>query len=238
MIQTAVSVDPVDVALYTSAWIEITPYPHPPWHRNCRTLHECVDWNHPIGRHVKLELVALLVSAWIEITRTIEWLGNGNVALLVSAWIEIAIIRCKAMLLIVALLVSAWIEIWTGSVTSLEIDVALLVSAWIEIEHLRSMYLCLYSRTPRECVDWNSDERKQPFFITSHTSWVRGLKSHHKSERSWWRWSHSLWVRGLKLAYFIRQLQLFWFTWEHNLLLDYVPVCNAFVLFYYTLQNK
>ena len=116
--------------------------------------------------------------------------------------------------------------------------VALLVSAWIEIKQSGQACPITSGRTPRECVDWNSDERKQPFFITSHTSWVRGLKSHHKSERSWWRWSHSLWVRGLKLAYFIRQLQLFWFTWEHNLLLDYVPVCNAFVLFYYTLQNK
>ena len=116
--------------------------------------------------------------------------------------------------------------------------VALLVSAWIEIKQSGQAWPITSGRTPRECVDWTSDERKQPFFITSHTSWVRGLKSHHKSERSWWRWSHSLWVRGLKLAYFIRQLQLFWFTWEHNLLLDYVPVCNAFVLFYYTLQNK
>ena len=53
----------------------------------------------------------------------------------------------------VALLVSAWIEIRTTWQTVPFYLVALLVSAWIEIEHLRSMYLCLYSRTPRECVD-------------------------------------------------------------------------------------
>ena len=182
--------------------------------------------------------VALLVSAWIEITGWRVLIGR---MVSHSSWVRGLkyLLRCSdAPQIDVALLVSAWIEIATcdwlawpvaGRTPRECVD-------WNNTNDATSTEVL--SRTPRECVDWNSDERKQPFFITSHTSWVRGLKSHHKSERSWWRWSHSLWVRGLKLAYFIRQLQLFWFTWEHNLLLDYVPVCNAFVLFYYTLQNK
>ena len=36
---------PSDVALYTSAWIEIALVPPYPSLRLCRTLHECVDWN-------------------------------------------------------------------------------------------------------------------------------------------------------------------------------------------------
>ena len=57
------------VALYTSAWIEIL---HDCSHQGgtmCRTLHECVDWNcSKLLKPEPKERVALYTSAWIEIT--------------------------------------------------------------------------------------------------------------------------------------------------------------------------
>ena len=186
--------------------------------QNSRTPRECVDWN------VVKAFIAVLISASRTPRECVDWNSYGG------RWLQEHVMSH-----------SSWVRGLKWNTGAIKKSSSESHSSWVRglkcngHIHIRCVTVC---RTPRECVDWNSDERKQPFFITSHTSWVRGLKSHHKSERSWWRWSHSLWVRGLKLAYFIRQLQLFWFTWEHNLLLDYVPVCNAFVLFYYTLQNK
>ena len=75
------------------------------------------------------------MSAWIEIasTRRSPWKTN-KVALLVSAWIEITAQYTADFTLIVALLVSAWIEIVAAALgVATGKDVALLVSAWIEI---------------------------------------------------------------------------------------------------------
>ena len=55
-------------------------------------------------------VVALLVSAWIEILTLPIDLPLTTVALLVSAWIEIVAFLIKWVLQAVALLVSAWIE--------------------------------------------------------------------------------------------------------------------------------
>ena len=77
-----------------------------------------------------ITIVALLVSAWIEILNGFETRVNTCVALLVSAWIEIKQIKDKSFNEYVALLVSAWIEI---------------VSCCSVLQWPR--------RTPRECVD-------------------------------------------------------------------------------------
>ena len=79
-------------------------------------------------------LVALFVSAWIEIIIEYCLTNSINVALFVSAWIEIIKAKNYKKHLPVALFVSAWIEICeTESQKNILIDVALFVSAWIEI---------------------------------------------------------------------------------------------------------
>ena len=76
------------------------------------------------------------------------------VALLVSAWIEMMDIQVWIILSMkVALLVSAWIEITAATKASQYYLVALLVSAWIEIYSYSSSCITNCRRTPRECVD-------------------------------------------------------------------------------------
>ena len=58
--------------------------------------------------------IALLVSAWIEISVSTTDDSTFDIALLVSAWIEIYHRREKSICLAIALLVSAWIEILFG----------------------------------------------------------------------------------------------------------------------------
>ena len=60
-----------DVALYTSAWIEMAH------RRSC-------------GNHL---LVALYTSAWIEMRSTVSSTTTNIVALYTSAWIEMAYLR-------------------------------------------------------------------------------------------------------------------------------------------------
>ena len=79
--------------------------------------------------------------------------GGSKVALLVSAWIEISIEAPVSLNVSVALLVSAWIEIDLQVPVVQWIRVALLVSAWIEINGNACIKEDLASRTPRECVD-------------------------------------------------------------------------------------
>ena len=185
----------LNVALYTSAWIEILGGNNVASMRVSRTLHECVDWNTTNRRPYRQ-----MTTSHSTRVRGLKWLTEG----------------CSGRLISVALYTSAWIEIRNGPRYRRSQNVALYTSAWIEISE-QTMILC--SRN-----------------VALYTSaWIEISRIGKKTARIR---SHSTRVRGLKLAYFIRQLQLFWFTWEHNLLLDYVPVCNAFVLFYYTLQNK
>ena len=182
-----------------SAWIEIicrswiftTPFCRTPcecvdWNTglilivsflNCRTPCECVDWNRCTGRKDGLYIVALHVSAWIEIIRFYNLDTFVNVALHVSAWIEILPLASQMGCYTVALHVSAWIEILPDKINGLNPLVALHVSAWIEILHnwhressfaSHSMWVrglkfnslhfsfILFRRTPCECVDWNT----------------------------------------------------------------------------------
>ena len=74
------------------------------------------------------------MSAWIEMTTIGQDICcTALVALLVSAWIEISTSTCAITDTIVALLVSAWIEINGTMIIGGYDGVALLVSAWIEI---------------------------------------------------------------------------------------------------------
>ena len=59
-------------------------------------------------------LVALFVSAWIEIPLMMWSTSFFAVALFVSAWIEIPLKIIKKTNVMVALFVSAWIEIAIG----------------------------------------------------------------------------------------------------------------------------
>ena len=77
-----------------------------------RTPCECVDWNTKSGlAGIKSLLVALFVSAWIEIVVQNVILKMLKVALFVSAWIEILLNSLFSLTTAVALFVSAWIEI-------------------------------------------------------------------------------------------------------------------------------
>ena len=102
-----------------------------------RTPRECVDWNVPHG-----------LGRWKQ----------RPVALPVSAWIEIMLDEVDSDSIFVALPVSAWIEINADVMEKLGIlEVALPVSAWIEISIILIFITFVFSRTPRECVDWNKD---------------------------------------------------------------------------------
>ena len=80
----------IDVALYTSAWIEMFK-----------------DW-----RNQTNEFVALYTSAWIEINRSRRYLGFYLVALYTSAWIEMTVDVGIFFPQPVALYTSAWIEMY------------------------------------------------------------------------------------------------------------------------------
>ena len=81
---------PSSVALYTSAWIEISLSVLNVLKSACRTLHECVDWNLPAFRcFLQYFSVALYTSAWIEIVTYTRCPSLLSVALYTSAWIEI-----------------------------------------------------------------------------------------------------------------------------------------------------
>ncbi len=69
------------------------------------------------------------------------------VALLVSAWIEIWMIGMQQERNTVALLVSAWIEIIHKRSDRIGSAVALLVSAWIEIENHFAVKIALKSHS-------------------------------------------------------------------------------------------
>ena len=100
-----------------------------------RTLRECVDWNVSIFTKDDRFVVALFVSAWIEIKGLMQVIDPTFVALFVSAWIEMfcGFFKCPHRGY-VALFVSAWIEILTNLMN-------------------KPAELC---RTLRECVDWNT----------------------------------------------------------------------------------
>ena len=111
-------------------------------------------------------------------------------------------------------------------------NVALLVSAWIEIENSGAIFKSRGSRTPRECVDWNAKIRTEKQdnscrtprecvdwnlkdilvnkkLLTSHSSWVRGLKCRIAQDFPPPLASHSSWVRGLKYYMFYRISQAY-----------------------------
>ena len=164
------------VALLVSAWIETSVIPtvgaklpssHSSWVRglkltlymlalsqNRRTPRECVDWNNFRFDETTSSTVALLVSAWIE---TSFGLTKSQTTLSHSSWVRG--------------LKHARLPFQSGS------SVALLVSAWIETINSVLIWPPLMSRTPRECVDWNSIALASASEIMpSHSSWVRGLK--------------------------------------------------------------
>ena len=128
---------------------------------------------------LKLALVALYMSAWIEIGSLLCPAGALTSALYMSAWIEIVSLTTHNSILSVALYMSAWIEILIYTTFSLKFVrshstwvrglkfelyevlmsmciVALYMSAWIEIGKILWRLRCL---------------------SLSHSTWVRGLKS-------------------------------------------------------------
>ena len=122
------------VALYTSAWIEIiNPNDCNVWSAS-RTLYECVDWNQPLLRQRLVFRVALYTSAWIEMPFVLHQRHEYLVALYTSAWIEIDLEVSKD-----------------------------------KFEDCRTLY---------ECVDWNNRLIQGCCdYLRSHSIRVRGLKS-------------------------------------------------------------
>ena len=176
-------------------------YKNTPYRHHSRTPCECVDWNIEIGNAT--EAYKSSHSLWVRGLKSLKLMARMTftlVALLVSAWIEINKARWKTVgwweshslwVRGLKLLLTVWVLML--------VFVALLVSAWIEILCLNWYLINFYSRTPCVCVDWNWNNNwfKQNT-CKSHSLWVRGLKCLTliyiaKSSRS-----HSLWVRGLK----------------------------------------
>ena len=75
------------------------------------------------------------------------------VALYMSAWIEIGSLLCPAGALTSALYMSAWIEIVSLTTHNSILSVALYMSAWIEILGISFEKRTSKSRTLHECVD-------------------------------------------------------------------------------------
>ena len=143
------------VALYTSAWIEISD-----------------------ARFFTLsDIVALYTSAWIEITTVLNSLYLIPVALYTSAWIEIPSLLQCGHCLNVALYTSAWIEISHQSHPSKWCACRTLHECVDWNSQVGNGYLLGEGRTLHECVDWNvkpTGTTKRS--IASHSTRVRGLK--------------------------------------------------------------
>ena len=121
-----------EVALYTSAWIEMLQ---------------------PYCRHF-LRLVALYTSAWIEIIAFLNSTDEDTVALYTSAWIEISLYPCyqvrgtSSHSTRVRGLKSSKLR-----VIGIDDPVALYTSAWIEINSMPGISMLGLCRTLHECVD-------------------------------------------------------------------------------------
>ena len=84
------------VALYMSAWIEIERNKLQAFFAAGRTLYECVDWNIQKALRQRRKTVALYMSAWIEIFPQFFIALFIIVALYMSAWIEMSLIDSAA----------------------------------------------------------------------------------------------------------------------------------------------
>ena len=167
-----------NVALYTSAWIEIS-LRQKYFHRTFRrTLHECVDWNinpllNPSGKHLSHSTRVRGLKYW----RNKRWTKTSKVALYTSAWIEMV---CQ-------------------HVGRYPLDGRTLHECVDWNINTTPMWEPLFGRTLHECVDWNLIEAFDIWQnYRSHSTRVRGLKF------SLCKWpnscsvSHSTRVRGLK----------------------------------------
>ena len=168
----------VCVALYTSAWIEITVHS---FRRCCqlrRTLHECVDWNFLLLSVAGLmpcrtlhECVDWNIRLAIRIPffarRTlhecVDWnfpSFSANHHVITSHSIRVRGLKSSRsnwsdVHPTVALYTSAWIEICRCGFHTRDQLVALYTSAWIEIIFDLISFTVFSSRTLHECVDWN-----------------------------------------------------------------------------------
>ena len=168
---------PIFVALFMGAWIEIFNERRTLITPNRRSLHGSVDWN-PFASTTSSTVffVALFMGAWIEIIvklsiteslwcrslhGSVDWNKHSLfivfiilVALFMGAWIEIILLDSKYYRLCVALFMGAWIEIWLMIQKTQTQTVALFMGAWIEIQIFK-----------------NGDGT-----LKSLSSWERGLK--------------------------------------------------------------
>ena len=123
------------VALFVSAWIEISGLRRNKGNCVGRTLCECVDWNHTIS-------AACLSIIGRTLCECVDW----NIHVNVKVWSAI-----KSH--------SLWVrglKFIKPVVRRINNLVALLVSAWIEIRLLNHNRYGQRGRTPCECVDWNN----------------------------------------------------------------------------------
>ena len=118
-----------------------------------RTLCECVDWN--IHVNVKVWSAIKSHSLWVRGLKFIKPVVrriNNLVALLVSAWIEICASCNESKKTKVALLVRRGLKSSSGIFHSWWPCVALLVSAWIEIAKHALASIFAWCRTPCDAL--------------------------------------------------------------------------------------
>ena len=148
------------VALYTSAWIEITTRFATHTKKTCRTLHECVDWNKQFCLRIIMRWCRTLHECvdwnrhrylWFGHTlcRTlhecVDWnnsMCEHHLAPFVSHSTRVRGLKYRQLddrgqRFKVALYTSAWIEIGFSWLLPHPTPVALYTSAWIEISTTR-----------------------------------------------------------------------------------------------------
>ena len=182
------------VALYTSAWIEINPPKNYWFPKLSRTLHECVDWNCDKTTHAFKYTVALYTSAWIEIGNPFKSAWNLCVALYTSAWIEIYPLSRHKHLWCVALYTSAWIEIALTDCVRGKCRCRTLHECvdWNFTPLMRQVVTS--RRTLHECVDWNDTIYRQitvfPIVALYTSAWIEIIRNWERTGASSGRTLH------------------------------------------------
>ena len=168
-----------EVALYTSAWIEISTASRPRQRKSSRTLHECVDWNNSVtkadfnsARRTLHECVDWN-SEWYWSSKMVRRSHSTRVRGLKYQRVHECIYHFRSHSTRVrGLKYWCWgaecgidkshstrvrgLKLNLLAMVFILAHVALYTSAWIEIGLFKSIFEKRYCRTLHECVDWNN----------------------------------------------------------------------------------
>ena len=122
----------------------------------CRTPCECVDWNKDGSALINETFLSHSMRVrWLKCWTHYELVVRKEVALHASALIEMFISSWNALRSSVALHASALIEMSESMCREYDMESHSMRVRWLKYTVLDT-YMALTSRTPCECVDWNS----------------------------------------------------------------------------------